>query len=98
MVQKYLRIMQLRQFVPPVFVLALLGTGIFAFFSRFAFYVFGLIALSYLVVSVLVSGKISMAKGIRYFPLLPIVFAILHISYGLGFVIGLIRLLTSLKH
>lgn len=97
-VQKYLRIMQLRQFVPPVFVLALLGTGIFAFFSRFAFYVFGLIALSYLVVSVLVSGKISMAKGIRYFPLLPIVFAILHISYGLGFVIGLIRLLTSLKH
>jgi hypothetical protein len=37
--------------------------------------------------SLLVSAK----KGRKYLPLLPVVFAILHTSYGLGFLVGLFR-------
>ncbi len=32
-----------------------------------------------------------MTKGLQYLPLLPLTFAILHVSYGLGFLVGLVR-------
>jgi hypothetical protein len=30
-------------------------------------------------------------RGWQYFPLLPLTFAILHLSYGFGFLVGLIK-------
>ena len=89
--QKHPRQMRLRQFAPPSFVLGLvivLGLwflvpggwiGIVA--------VGGAYVLANLAASVLTAAK----KGWRQLPLLPIVYAILHLSYGLGFVVGLLR-------
>jgi hypothetical protein len=37
--------------------------------------------------SVVTSGK----KGWKHLPLLPLIFAILHLSYGLGFLVGLVK-------
>jgi hypothetical protein len=36
---------------------------------------------------VITSGK----RGWKHLPLLPLIFAILHVSYGLGFLVGLVR-------
>jgi len=33
-------------------------------------------------------------KGWKYLPLLPLVFAILHLSYGLGFLVGLVKFIN----
>jgi len=55
---------------------------------------------SYLVLAILVSAKISFREGWKYFPVLPIVFATLHLSYGIGFLKGTIAnfLLDSIWH
>lgn len=88
--QKHPRQMSLRQFVPPAFVLGLLGSVLLAFFSSFrplSLVVPILYAMANLTVSVITSVK----EGWKYMPLLPVVFSILHVSYGFGFLTGLIR-------
>ena len=89
--QKHPRQMRLRHFVPPVFVASLLASGTLAVASplgRLAFLsVLGAYVAANLFASVLVAAKSSLAN----LPVLPIVFAILHLSYGAGFLAGLIR-------
>ncbi len=88
--QKHHRQMSLRQFVPPAFVLSLFGSAFLALspvppaLSLIIplFYIFANLCASILTVS---------KHGWRSLPLLPIIFAILHLSYGLGFLIGLIK-------
>lgn len=100
--QKHPRQMSLRQFVPPAFVLALLGSVIFALLSALGQPVFGLPAsvlrfaagitpLLYLLANVAASLITSSKKGWQNLPFLPPVFAILHLSYGFGFLIGQVR-------
>jgi len=89
--QKHIGQMCLRQFVPPAFVLALLG-GTCIFLLRphsgvLLAFVGGAYALANLASSVWVASH----RGWRHLPLLPVVFAILHIGYGFGFLTGLIR-------
>ena len=89
--QKHPRQMSLRQFVPPAFVLAIL------FFSLLALlFSWGWIALLaflglYLGVNLAVSLSISSNKGWQLFSGLVLSFLILHLSYGLGFIIGLFK-------
>jgi glycosyltransferase involved in cell wall biosynthesis len=89
--QKHPRQMQPRQFVPALFVVGLLASVLLMsvlplarYFSAglLACYAFGLI-----VASLLASRK----SGWRMLPLLPLTFATLHLSYGLGFLFGLVR-------
>lgn len=88
--QKHPRQMSLRQFVPPSFVLALLMSLWFFLFTKFNF--LGLIVPAlYLAANLLASLWTAARRGWKYFPLLPIVFAILHLSYGTGFLIGLVK-------
>jgi GT2 family glycosyltransferase len=47
---------------------------------------------SYLATSLLFSLYISAKNGWRHLPLLPVAFACLHLSYGLGFGVGLVKL------
>jgi hypothetical protein len=49
-----------------------------------------IIAGAFLIANLAASVYTSFNKGWRYLPLLPLVFAILHISYGLGFLVGLV--------
>jgi succinoglycan biosynthesis protein ExoA len=88
--QKHPRQMSARQFVPPAFVLSLLASGMFAISAP-------LRALSLLVPSLYVvanataSLRAASRNGWKYFVLLPVVFSILHLSYGLGFLVGLVK-------
>lgn len=95
--QKHPLQMSLRQFVPPAFVLALIASallGLATFLLHFAA-VFLLLACLvpalYLCANLAASIYTAAKRGWKYLLLLPLVFAILHISYGLGFLAGLLK-------
>lgn len=81
-----------RHLVPLVFVLSLIALVLLAFFSlKFLWPL-----LVYLLINLYFSAKISLAKkDFRYLFLAPIVFAVLHIGYGLGSVYGLLKVIKN---
>jgi len=88
--QKHPRQMSLRQFVPPVFVLAMLLSLFFVFLPitrSLSLFVPVLYLSANLIASILTASR----RGWQYLPLLPFTFAILHISYGLGFLAGIVK-------
>jgi succinoglycan biosynthesis protein ExoA len=94
--QKHPRQMSLRQFVPPVFVLALFVSVLLAFsiilhLSSFNILLSASVPFLYLLANLLASIYTAFRKGWHYLPLLPFTFAVLHLSYGLGFLAGLIK-------
>jgi hypothetical protein len=46
---------------------------------------------SYLLANLLASIYTGAKRGWKYLPLLPLIFAVLHISYGAGFLLGLVK-------
>jgi hypothetical protein len=47
--------------------------------------------LFYLIANLGASFLTASKRGWRYLPFLPIIFIILHLSYGLGFLVGLVK-------
>jgi len=88
----------LRHFIPSFFVASLFITAILSFFKQIFLYLLSALLSTYLIVSLLFSLKNSLNKGIRYFPILPIVFATLHFSYGIGFLKGIWDFIVLKKH
>jgi succinoglycan biosynthesis protein ExoA len=89
--QKHPRQMQLRQFVPPLFVVALLAGLLMMPILPAARYFTGLIVSLY-AVAVITASILSARKGKwQLFPLLPIAFVTLHLAYGSGFLFGLMK-------
>ncbi len=89
--QKHPGQMSVRQFIPPAFVASLFFSLILAMFYP-VFWVFLLLIVGiYLFANFLASILSAAKKGWQHFFLLPVVFAILHISYGLGFLVGLVK-------
>lgn len=90
--QKHPGEMRLRQFVPPLFVTVLLLSLLTMLFVDGGWLIFVLVSGSYLVAnlaaSVVTATKTTATKSTL---LLPVVFATLHISYGLGFLVGLVK-------
>jgi cellulose synthase/poly-beta-1,6-N-acetylglucosamine synthase-like glycosyltransferase len=87
--QSHPRQMRWRQFVPPAFVSALLTTLALALLGiRWPLL---LVAGSYTLANLAISVWVAVRSGMKYLPILPITFAVLHISYGLGFLSGLFR-------
>lgn len=89
--QKHPRQMRIRQFIPLIFVVALIISGVAAVIIPAARISFGLIIAVYLLATVVASLMTSARRGWIYLPLLPLVYAILHFSYGLGFLAGLVK-------
>jgi len=89
--QKHPKQMGRRQFVPPLFalslVLSLCITGLFPWGWAALAAVGGSYALANLAASAVTASR----KGWRHVTFLPIVYAILHLSYGFGFLAGLLR-------
>ena len=52
---------------------------------------FSLVFGPYLVTNLIASLLTASQKGWKHLPLLPLCFAILHLSYGFGFLIGLVK-------
>ena len=89
--QKHPRQMQPRQFVPGLFVFALLTSLFASLFFPVLRVVFGLVAGTYVVANLAASIAVAVRRGLSLLPLLPIVFSVLHLSYGFGFLWGLVR-------
>ncbi len=49
------------------------------------------VAGTYLLANLAASGITASKNGWKHFLLLPLVYAILHLSYGLGFLVGLVK-------
>ena len=89
--QKHPRQMRLRQFVPPAFVAALMGSYLFAWLFPLGWGLFIGLSAAYILANVAASVWTAFQKGLRNLMLLPLVFSILHISYGSGFLVGLVK-------
>lgn len=88
--QKHPRQMRWRQFVPAAFVSALAGSLAAGGFTEIGWMPFGGILGSYVLAN-LAASAFAAKKRWQLFPLLPLAFATLHVSYGLGFIVGLVH-------
>ena len=89
--QKHPRQMQWRQFGPPLFVAALLLASVLLPFVPAAGYFLALIGVIYSLSALGAAIGSARRSGWELLPLLPISFAILHVGYGSGFLIGLLK-------
>jgi succinoglycan biosynthesis protein ExoA len=89
--QKHPLQMRPRQFVPPLFVAGLLVSGLCGLAWPPARWLFLAILAAYLIANLGASTYTALRRGWKHLPLLPLVYAILHLSYGLGFLVGLLR-------
>jgi GT2 family glycosyltransferase len=89
--QKHPRRMRLRHFIPSAFVTVLGGLGALALWSAPARLLLGAVLIAYFVTALAASLVTANREDWRYLPLLPVIYLILHLSYGLGFLYGLVR-------
>jgi glycosyltransferase involved in cell wall biosynthesis len=83
--QKHPRQMSLRQFVPPLFAAVLISGGLLAVFSPPARLLWLVVVIAYTAANLSISAALAARHGWRHLLRLPLVFAALHLSYGLGF-------------
>lgn len=89
--QKHPRQMSLRQFVPPAFVGSLLLAALLSFLIPWGWVLLVAIVVLYLLANLTASIITSAKRSWKHLPLLPVVYAILHLSYGFGFLAGLVK-------
>ena len=95
--QKHPRQMSPRQFVPPLFVASLPATALLALILSFsalgplAWALPAIVCGCYIIANLVASARLAWKIGWPHSFLLPPVFASLHVSYGLGFLLGLIK-------
>jgi succinoglycan biosynthesis protein ExoA len=88
--QKHPLQMSLRQFVPAAFIMALVASVIASLLAGRAepfLFLLGLYLVSNTAASLITAG----CKSALMFVMLPVVFCVLHFSYGSGFIVGLMR-------
>ncbi len=91
--RRYPDSMQYRQFVPFIFILGILATGVLAFFditfpAVFLFATYSSLAVAFTI-------KEALRHGLKYTVFLPVIFLIIHTAYGIGFLLGLRHLLNT---
>jgi glycosyltransferase involved in cell wall biosynthesis len=89
--QKHPRQMRPRQFVPLAFVGSLSASGLLCLAWPPGRWLFLSVLAAYLAANLAASFYTALRKGWKHLPLLPLIYAILHLSYGLGFLVGLLR-------
>ncbi len=91
--QKHPRQMSPRQFAPVVLVLALIAAAVFGLVFPPALPILAVVPLAYLAGVLVASLMVSAREGFAMAPILPAAFAGLHLGYGTGFLMGLVRFL-----
>lgn len=81
-----------RQLVPPAFVVSLIATGLLGRVYRPLAAMFRLIVVAYATLAGLFTLRTVKGHGWKYLPVLPVVFASMHLSWGLGFLWGCVRI------
>lgn len=89
--QKHPRQMSMRQFVPPAFVFGLISSLLITPFTSWGVWILLSVAGSYSMANLAASVMTSSSKGWKHLTLLPMAFAIIHLSYGMGFLAGLLK-------
>ncbi len=92
--QKHPRQMSPRQFVPPALVLVLIVSALIALFlypSPIILLLSSFVPAIYLLANLSASLLTSSRRGWSSLPFLPLIFATIHISYGLGFLAGFLK-------
>jgi glycosyltransferase involved in cell wall biosynthesis len=89
--QKHPRQMRLRQFLPPIFVASMLFALILALGTSVGSWLLVGIGGAYMAANLVASLITAAQKGWKHLVLLPLVYTILHISYGSGFLVGLVK-------
>lgn len=87
--QKHPSQMKLRHFVPLALTTAFTGSIFLAFIPAIGLLPLTLVAGSYLAANLTAAIITACKRGWSHFLLLPLTFAILHFSYGFGFMVGL---------
>lgn len=88
-IQKHKRPASIRHLIPLMFVLFLSLGGVLSLFSSLIRNAYFAILGLYILLDLFFSFKISIKKSMSYLGYLIISFPMLHISYGLGFILGL---------
>jgi len=82
----------LRQFAPPLFVLGIILLPIFCLISSISCIIALSFILTYFMLNLISSVHLSLkAKKLKLLLFFPIVFLSIHFSYGIGFIIGLLK-------
>jgi hypothetical protein len=89
--QKHPAQMRPRQFIPFAFVMAILIGLLLTIFTPWGWIPLALLTVIYLFANLAASMMVAVKSGWRFLPMLPPAFATLHVSYGLGFLFGLIK-------
>lgn len=87
--QKHPKQMRIRQFVPSLFVGAILSLAILSFLIPRGWIFLTAFLMLYFVAVLLASLKSMHKNEWKYLSALPLVFLVLHMSYGMGFIYGL---------
>lgn len=91
-------IMTWRQLAPPFFVLSVLVLPLLSLISRIFLWIFLLDVSLYVVTTLSVSFLISFRTRLKYLPLLPAAFMVIHLSYGTGYLKGLWDFVVLKRH
>ena len=90
-IQNYGRLTSTRHIIPALFVISLLATALLSLavtpFRRVLQLELGL----YVILSLTFAARRTRWRDLRYIVMMPVVYAVLHLSYGLGFILGLLR-------
>jgi len=81
-------VLTIRQVIPAVFVLGLLVSGAFAPWTAYSGWAFCALVLAYVVADLGSSVCVGFQRGVRCALALCVVFPVLHLSYGLGYLKG----------
>lgn len=87
-----------RQLMPSVFVGSLIFFGILSPIVKPFLWVLISVVSLYLFSNIIFSFSIAVKKGLKYFVALPIVFATLHFSYGIGYLKGILDFMILKKY
>lgn len=88
-IKKHLNAIKIMHLIPPTFALTTIFFLIAAIFKPVFLLPLAAIWGPYLILALVSSIYISLEKGIRYFFILPILFAVIHLSWGMGFLVGI---------
>ena len=90
-IKKHFDAIKLVHLISPLFVLTSVFTGIFGFIWPAFFKILTGLRLIYLFFVLGSSLSISIKKGFKYLVSLPIIFISIHISWGIGFLVGIFK-------
>ncbi|MFA5080834.1 MAG: glycosyltransferase family 2 protein [Candidatus Paceibacterota bacterium] len=97
-VMKIKGIFTLRQLVPGIFLGSLVIFGLAGFFNRHAFLLLLVESIVYVVANFIFSFLIAVKNKMVLLPYLMIAFVVLHLSYGVGYLKGILDFMVFRKH